>query len=89
MALGARTWDIRLQFLIEALTLSLIGGIAGVIAGVSGSKLVSVMAGWPTIVSPLSIVLALGFSGLVGIFFGFYPAYKASLLNPIDALHCE
>jgi len=89
MALGARTWDIRLQFLIEALTLSLIGGIAGVIAGVSGSKLVSLMAGWPTIVSPLSIVLALGFSGLVGIFFGFYPAYKASLLNPIDALHCE
>lgn len=89
MALGARTWDIRLQFLIEAITLSLIGGIAGVIAGVSGSKLVSVMAGWPTIVSPLSIVLALGFSGLVGIFFGFYPAYKASLLNPIDALHCE
>lgn len=89
MALGARTWDIRLQFLIEALTLSLIGGIAGVVAGVSGSKLVSVMAGWPTIVSPLSIVLALGFSGLVGIFFGFYPAYKASLLNPIDALHCE
>jgi putative ABC transport system permease protein len=89
MALGAKTWDIRLQFLIEALTLSLIGGIAGVIAGVSGSKLVSVMAGWPTIVSPLSIVLALGFSGLVGIFFGFYPAYKASLLNPIDALHYE
>lgn len=89
MALGARTWDIRLQFLIEALTLSLIGAIAGVVAGVSGSKLVSVMAGWPTIVSPLSIVLALGFSGLVGIFFGFYPAYKASLLNPIDALHCE
>ena len=89
MALGARTWDIRLQFLIEALTLSLIGGIAGVIAGVSGSELVSVMAGWPTIVSPLSIVLALGFSGLVGIFFGFYPAYKASLLNPIDALHYE
>ena len=89
MALGARTWDIRLQFLIEALTLSLIGGIAGVIAGVSGSKLVSLMAGWPTIVSPLSIILALGFSGLVGIFFGFYPAYKASLLNPIDALHCE
>ena len=89
MALGARTWDIRLQFLIEAITLSLIGGVAGVIAGVSGSKLVSVMAGWPTIVSPLSIVLALGFSGLVGIFFGFYPAYKASLLNPIDALHCE
>ncbi len=89
MALGAKTWDIRLQFLIEAITLSLIGGIAGVIAGVSGSKLVSVIAGWPTIVSPLSIVLALGFSGLVGIFFGFYPAYKASLLNPIDALHCE
>lgn len=89
MSLGAKTWDIRLQFLIEAVTLSLIGGVAGVLAGISGSKIVSAIAGWPTIVTTLSIVLALGFSGLVGIFFGFYPAYKASLLNPIDALHYE
>jgi len=89
MSLGAKTWDIRLQFLIEAVTLSLIGGVAGVLVGITGSKIVSVMAGWPTIVTTISVVLALGFSGLVGIFFGFYPAYKASLLNPIDALHYE
>ncbi|MCX5843371.1 MAG: ABC transporter permease [Deltaproteobacteria bacterium] len=89
MAVGAKTWDIRLQFIIEALTLSLIGGIVGIIAGVTGSKIISAFAGWSTIVSTLSIVLAFGFSGLVGIFFGFYPAYKASLLNPIDALRYE
>jgi putative ABC transport system permease protein len=89
MAVGAKTWDIRLQFIIEALTLSLIGGIIGIIIGVSGSKILSSLAGWATIVSPLSIVLAFGFSGLVGIFFGFYPAYKASNLNPIDALRFE
>ena len=89
MAVGAKTWDIRLQFIIEALTLSVVGGIVGIIIGISGSKLVSIMAGWPTIVSFLSILLAFSFSGLVGIFFGFYPAYKASLLNPIDALRYE
>lgn len=89
MAIGAKTWDIRLQFIIEALSLSLIGGIVGIILGVSGSEILSLLAGWPTIVAPLSILLAFGFSGLVGIFFGFYPAYKASLLNPIDALRFE
>ncbi|MEN6330563.1 MAG: ABC transporter permease [Smithella sp.] len=89
MAIGAKTWDIRIQFIIEALTLSLIGGTFGIIVGVTGSTLLSIFAGWTTIVSPLSIILAFGFSGLVGIFFGFYPAYKASLLNPIDALRYE
>ncbi|MFH1078649.1 MAG: ABC transporter permease [Pseudomonadota bacterium] len=89
MAVGAKTWDIRLQFIIEAVTLSLIGGVAGIIIGVTGSKILSAMAGWATIVSPLAVLLAFGFSGLVGIFFGFYPAYKASLLNPIDALRYE
>jgi putative ABC transport system permease protein len=89
MAVGAKTWDIRLQFIIEALTLSLIGGVAGILFGVSGSKVLSSLAGWPTVVSPLSVVLSFGFSGLVGIFFGFYPAYKASNLNPIDALRFE
>jgi len=89
MAVGAKTMDIRLQFIIEALSLSLVGGLAGIIVGISGSKLLSMLAGWSTIVSPLSVLLAFGFSGLVGIFFGFYPAYKASLLNPIDALHYE
>ena len=89
MAVGAKTWDIRLQFIIEALTLSLIGGIVGVVIGVTSSEILSNLAGWPTIVSPFSILLAFGFSGLVGIFFGFYPAYKASLLNPIEALRFE
>jgi putative ABC transport system permease protein len=89
MAIGAKTWDIRLQFIIEALTLSLIGGIAGIIVGISGSEIISLVVGWATIISPFSILLAFGFSGLVGIFFGFYPAYKASLLNPIDALRYE
>ena len=89
MAIGAKTWDIRLQFIIEALTLSLIGGVAGIVAGISSSELISALAGWTTIVSPLSILLAFGFSGMVGIFFGFYPAYKASLLDPIDALRYE
>lgn len=89
MAIGAKTWDIRLQFIIEALTLSLIGGIAGIIAGIVSSQVISMIAGWTTIISLYSILLAFGFSGLVGIFFGFYPAYKASLLDPIEALRYE
>jgi putative ABC transport system permease protein len=89
MAIGAKTWDIRFQFIIEALTLSLIGGTAGIIIGLGGSSLLSVLAGWPTVVSVSSVLLAFGFSGLVGIFFGYFPAYKASLLDPIDALRYE
>jgi putative ABC transport system permease protein len=89
MAIGAKTWDIRLQFIVEALTLSLIGGIIGIITGVSASIILSSISGWPTVVSVLSILLAFSFSGFIGIFFGFYPAYKASLLNPIDALRYE
>jgi len=89
MAVGAKTWDIRIQFIIEALTLSIIGGIIGIIIGSIGSVVFSAVIGWPTIVSPLSVFIAFGFSALVGISFGFYPAYKASLLNPIDALRYE
>jgi len=89
MAIGAKTWDIRLQFIIEALTLSLIGGIIGIIAGVSTSIIISSASDWPVVVSPASIALSFCFSGIIGIFFGFYPAYKASLLNPIDALRYE
>ncbi len=89
MAIGAKTWDIRLQFIMEAMILSLIGGLVGVLLGLSGSEVISIAAGWRTVVSPPSIVVAFIFSGMVGIFFGFYPAYKASLLNPIDALRYE
>jgi putative ABC transport system permease protein len=89
MAIGAKTWDIRLQFIMEAIILSLIGGTVGLIAGVTCSEILSMVAGWPTVVSPFSALLAFVFSGVVGIFFGFYPAYKASLLNPIDALRYE
>lgn len=89
MAIGAKTWDIRLQFLIEALMLSLSGGIVGILLGILGANLISSAAGWPTMISPLSVIISFGFSGLVGIFFGFYPAYKASLLSPIDALRYE
>ncbi len=89
MAVGAKTWDIRFQFLVEAVVLSLIGGVIGIAAGVIASSIISSLAGWPTIVSPVSMVIAFVFSGVVGVFFGFYPAYKASLLNPIDALRYE
>ncbi len=89
MAVGARTWDIRMQFLVEAVILSLMGGLMGILLGVGGSMLVSSFTGWATIVSPFSVILAFGFSGLVGVFFGFYPAWKASLLNPIQALRYE
>jgi len=89
MAVGAKTWDIRLQFIIEAITLSLIGGMIGIILGIIASKLLSSFANLTTVISPFAVILSVGFSGLVGIFFGFYPAYKASLLNPIDALRYE
>ena len=89
MAVGAKTWDIRLQFIIEAVILSLIGGTFGIVAGVGGSILVSNLAGWNTAVSVFSVLLAFSFSAIVGVFFGFYPAYKASFLDPIEALRRE
>jgi len=89
MAVGAKSWDIRTQFIIEALILSLIGGLIGVLLGILSAELLSFFAGWTILISTYSIVLSFGFSGLVGIFFGFYPAYKASLMNPIDALRHE
>ena len=89
MSVGAKTWDIRLQFIVEALTLSLSGGLIGIVIGISSAEILSVAAGWPVIISLFSVFLAFCFSMLVGIFFGFYPAYKASLLNPVDALRYE
>lgn len=89
MAIGAKAMDIRVQFLIEALLLSLAGGLVGIIIGVIGAKLVQLCSNLTILISPFSIILSVGFSALVGIGFGFYPAYKASLLNPIDALRYE
>jgi putative ABC transport system permease protein len=89
MAVGAKRQDILMQFLLEAMVLSTLGGLFGVVVGVVGSQLVSVIAKWPTIVSIEAILLAVAFSGAVGIFFGFYPARKAAHLDPIQALRYE
>lgn len=90
MAIGARASDIRTQFLIESFMLSMIGGMIGVAFGILGAKSVEFFSeGMNVSISLFSILLSLGFSGLVGIAFGYYPAYKASLLNPIDALRYE
>ena len=89
MAVGARERDILLQFLIEAVVLAVTGGSIGILAGVGGSMLISRFAGWSTIVVPGTVLLAFGFSAAIGIFFGFYPARKASRLDPIEALRHE
>ena len=89
MAIGARGRDILLQFLIEAVTLSVIGGVVGIGAGVGVSQLLAAKMSWPTLISSTSVVYAFFFSAAVGIFFGFYPARKASQLDPIDALRYE
>jgi putative ABC transport system permease protein len=89
MSIGARSRDILFQFLIEAIVLSLFGGILGVGLGVASSYIISSTAGWPVLVSGFSIGLSSFFAAAIGVFFGFYPARKASLLNPIDALRYE
>jgi putative ABC transport system permease protein len=89
MAVGAHGSDILTQFLIEAVSLSSVGGIIGIIVGVVGSKAISALKHWPSLISPSSIVIAFLFSGAVGIFFGFYPARKAARLDPIEALRYE
>ncbi len=89
MAVGAHGRDILLQFLIEAIVLSSLGGVIGILLGCGSAKLLSVMKGWPTLISFGSIAVAFLFSAAVGVFFGFYPARKASNLDPIDALRYE
>jgi len=89
MAMGAKRRHIVMQFLIEAMTLSLVGGIAGILLGIVGAKLTTVVAGWPTIISINVVTVAFFFSLVVGLCFGLYPANKAARLNPIEALRYE
>ena len=89
MAVGARGRDILSQFLIEAVTLSSIGGLLGIAVGLGGAKAITVIKQWPTLVSVDSIIIAFCFSAAVGVFFGFYPARKAAQLDPIEALRYE
>ncbi len=89
MAVGAKRTHILLQFLIEAIILTAIGGIIGIAVGIGTSSLLTRAIGWPTIISPQAVAASLLFSFIVGVFFGLYPANKASKLNPIEALHYE
>ncbi len=89
MAVGAHGSDVLLQFLIEAVILSSMGGIIGILLGIGSSRLISRLYGWPVLVSTASVLVAFIFSAAVGMFFGFYPARKAAQLDPIDALRYE
>ena len=89
MAVGATGGDIMTQFLIESVVLSLIGGLIGAILGIGGSLGMANLSEWPAIIDTKSVLLAFGFSAAVGVFFGFYPARKASLMDPIEALRHE
>jgi putative ABC transport system permease protein len=89
MAVGARSRDIRLQFLVEAVVMAATGGCIGILLGIGSSELLKFWAQWPTLVSPTIVAIAFLFSGAVGVFFGFYPAQKAANLDPIDALRYE
>ncbi|NLG36187.1 MAG: FtsX-like permease family protein, partial [Lentisphaerae bacterium] len=89
MAVGARGADILLQFLVEAVVLSVTGGLIGIGLGYAAARAVSLRFGWSTLVSPESVALAFAFSAIIGIFFGFYPARRAAGLDPIEALRYE
>jgi putative ABC transport system permease protein len=89
MAVGARARDILSQFLVEAVTLALIGGLLGIMLGLAGSFAIAQLADWRVELRPDAVLLAVGFAAAIGVFFGFYPARKASRLLPIEALRYE
>jgi ABC-type antimicrobial peptide transport system permease subunit len=88
-AIGARSRDVLLQFLVEAVTLGLCGGVAGIVLGFLSAFVITELLDWPASVSAGSVALAFGIAGAVGVFFGFYPARRASRLDPINALRYE
>ena len=89
MAVGARSRDIMLQFLVEAVVMAGTGGVIGILLGIGASEVLKEWAEWPTLIDPKIVAVAFLFSGAVGIFFGFYPAKKAANLDPIEALRYE
>ena len=89
MAAGARSNDVALQFLVEAVTLSVIGGLVGLLLGLLSARVIGLSLGWPATISVGSMLLAIGIAALVGLIFGSYPARRASLLDPIEALRTE
>jgi putative ABC transport system permease protein len=89
MAVGARSRDIMLQFLVEAVVMAATGGAIGILLGIGSAEVLKIWAQWPTLVSPPIVALAFLFSGAVGVFFGFYPAKQAANLDPIEALRYE
>ena len=89
MAIGAKPMDILMQFLLESIVLSCAGGVIGVVLGASGATIVGNINHWPILTTQSSIVISFTFSALVGIFFGLYPAFRASRLNPIECLRYE
>jgi len=89
LALGARSSDVLVQFLVESVVMSLTGGLIGVALGSGGGALLGLFTGWRTVISPATVLLALGFAASVGIFFGYYPARRAAALDPIEALRYE
>ncbi|HEV7486982.1 MAG TPA: ABC transporter permease [Thermoanaerobaculia bacterium] len=89
MAIGARGSDVLTQFLVESIVMGILGGVVGLLIGYAGAKILGHFTGWETVISPIIMIIAVGFSGAVGVFFGYYPARKAAALNPIQALRYE
>jgi putative ABC transport system permease protein len=89
MAIGARGSDVLTQFLVESIVMGILGGVVGLLIGYTGAKVLGHFTGWETVISPIIMIIAVGFSGAVGVFFGYYPARKAAALNPIQALRYE